>query len=171
MQALLAVSLAAALMTPMTLQVEVERERGALKMHFDLVDGLPASFEEALPSGAHVRVTYEVRVRAQRRYWWSRRIWSGTAVSQVAFDPVTGRYLCELILDDVIVASLETEQAARARRWLISPPPVRVMLPPSRRALRLRIRSRAIFSSTTTWLIFPTAEGTDWVEVRLEAEP
>jgi hypothetical protein len=64
MQALIAVSLAAALMTPMTLQVEVERERGALKIHFDLADGLPASFEEALPSGANVRVTYQVRVRA-----------------------------------------------------------------------------------------------------------
>lgn len=171
MQAFLAVSLAAALMTPMTLHVEVERERGALKMRFDLGGGLPASFEEALPSGAHVRVTYEVRVRAHRRLWWNRRIWSGAAVSTVAFDPVTGRYLCELILDDVIVASLETEQVDDAREWLVAPPPVRVLLPPTRRPLRLRVRSRAIFSSSTTWLIFPSIEGTDWVEVRLEAEP
>jgi hypothetical protein len=89
----------------------------------------------------------------------------------VAFDPVTGRYLCELILDDVIITSLETEVPSEARQWLTAPPPVRVVLPPSRKALRLRVRSRAVFSSSTTWLIFPSVDGTDWVEVRLEAEP
>jgi hypothetical protein len=152
------------------LAIEVEREWGALKTRLRLLAGLPEPFEEALPSGALVQVRYELRVRALRRYWWDRKVWSGTAKANVAFDPVTGRYRCELVLDDVIIASQETASADEARDWLTSPQQIRIILPGSKRTLHLHIRARAVFSTSTKWLIFPSAEGTDWVEVQLEAQ-
>ncbi len=153
------------------LQVEVERERGALKTSFRLLTGIPEPFEQALPSGAQVRVSYELRVRARRRYWFDRKVWSGSAAATVTFDPVIGRYRCELILDDVIVASQESDSADKARGWLTAPPPVRLMLEGSKHTLYLRVKIRAVFTSSTKWLVFPAVAGTEWVEVKLEAEP
>jgi hypothetical protein len=152
------------------LVIEIERERGALKTRLHLLAGLPEPFEQALPSGALVQVRYELRVRVLRRYWWDRKVWSGTAKANVAFDPVTGRYRCELVLDDVIIASHETDSADEARAWLTSPQQIRIILPGSKRSLHLHIRARAVFSTSTKWLIFPSSEGTDWVEVQLEAQ-
>jgi hypothetical protein len=171
MQTLLVVCVVATLAIPGPLQIEVERERGALRTSFILRQQLPPSIVEALPSGAQVRVTYELKIRARRRLWWDRRVWTGSAVSTTAFDPVTGRYRCELALDDVIVATTEVDSAEEARGWLTAPPPVRLVLPMTKRTLRLRIRARAVFSSTTKWLIFPSVEGTDWIEVSLGGEP
>jgi hypothetical protein len=171
MQTLLVVCFVAAAAAPQDpLQIDVERERGALKTSIRLQTGLPEPFEQALPSGALVQVRYELRVRARRRYWWDRKVWSGTAKANVAFDPVTGRYRCELVLDDVIIASHETASADKAREWLIAPPQIQVMLPGAKRTLHLRIKARAVFSSSTKWLILPSVEGTEWVEVRLEAQ-
>ena len=53
-------------------------------------------------------------------------------------------------------------------RWLTDPPPVRVELPEERRRANLRVRVRAVFSSGTTWLIFPTQDATPWAEITLE---
>jgi len=55
-----------------------------------------------------------------------------------------------------------------ARSWLTSPPAVEVALPEARRDAVLRVRARAVFASGTTWLVFPTTEGTDWLEVQVE---
>jgi len=85
-----------------------------------------------------------------------------------AFDAVTGRYRCEIILDGIITESKEAESAEEALLWLISPPPVRVELPEERRQAALKVRVRAVFSSGTTWLIFPTQNATPWVETSLD---
>jgi hypothetical protein len=52
----------------------------------------------------------------------------------------------------------------------MAPPAVEVPLPKGRRDAFLRVRVRAVFSSGTTWLVFPSTEGTGWVEVKLEAQ-
>jgi hypothetical protein len=98
-------------------------------------------------------------------------MWHGEITSSVAFDPVVGRYRCELVLDRVIVATRETPSPTEALAWLRSPPPVRLDLPAGRRTADLLVRVRAVYASATRWLMFPSVEGTDWVEVRLESGP
>ena len=150
------------------LEVEAARVRDAVELRLGLRQDLPSAVEEALPSGAVVRVVYPVRVRSARWLLWDRRVWKGDVVSSVVFDPVTGRYRCELVLDGVIVAARETSVADDARRWLQDPPPVRLSLPAGRREEALHIRVRAVFSSSTVWLVFPSVTGTEWVEVPIE---
>jgi hypothetical protein len=116
-------------------------------------------------------VAYPLRVRARRRLLWDRRVWRGHIICTVAFDPVTGRYRCELLLDSVIVASAEVSEAEDARRWLRAPPAVRLALPASKRPPQLLVRIRAVFASSTKWLLFPSVEGSDWVEVAVEPVP
>jgi hypothetical protein len=153
------------------LVIHVERQRDTLEVSFELTAPLPEAFIAALPTGAQVRVVYPVRLRARRSLIWDRRLWRGEVTSAVAFDPVIGRYRCELVLDQVIVASTETDAAEAAIAWLRSPPAVRLDLPPGRRVPELAVRVRAVFASATHWLLFPTIEGTDWVEARVEGSP
>ncbi len=49
--------------------------------------------------------------------------------------------------------------------WLKAPPSVRLVLSDYKKPDRLVLRARAIFSKTTTWLVFPDRTGTDWVTV------
>ncbi len=135
---------------------------GALEIHLRLEAPLPAPFEAALPSGAVVRVLYPIAVREVRAFWRDRKVWEGTAEALVRFDPLTGRYRCQLLLDEVVVATRETASAQAARRWLTEPPPVRLAVAPTRRPLR--VRARAVFTSGARWLVLPATTGTDWVE-------
>jgi hypothetical protein len=164
MPAVLAAVLAATLLGSQPLAISAERDRDTLTLSVELKQVLPPSFEAALPSGALVRVVYQIQVRAERRVLWDRKIWKGTVVSTASFDPITGRYRCELTLDEIVVASREFESAEDARGWLTRPPPVRLALKPSKALLDLRVRARAVFSSTTVWLVFPATEGTEWIE-------
>ena len=59
----------------------------------------------------------------------------------------------------------------QAREWLTAPPAIDVPIPEARREATLRVRVRAVFASGTTWLVFPTTDGTDWLEVRLDPVP
>ncbi len=147
------------------LTVAVSRQRDALELRVHLVAELPDPLVSALPTGAQVRVVYPIRFRAQRRLMWDRRLWRGEVAATVTFDPVVGRYRCELVLDRVIVAAEETQSHDQALAWLRSPPAVRLELPPGRRAGDLVVRVRAVFSATTRWLLFPVDVATDWVEV------
>jgi len=151
------------------LEVHVHRSGGALEVKLKLNAALPECISDALPSGAEVSVTYAVQVRRRRHLLWDPKIWDGNAVATVTFDPLTGRYRGELLLNDVIVASKEMTRATRAIEWLRSPPAFRLLLPRTKRALTLR--ARAIFSTGTTWLIFPSAQGTGWVRVRVTGAP
>ncbi len=163
---LLTVALAVGSSPP--LEVQLHRSGAALEVQLTLNSPLPASLHEALPSGAQVRVVYPIQVRSRRALLWDRRVWRGELVSTVAFDPVTGRYRCELLLNDVIVASRETTSPDAALDWLRAPPPFRVILPPTRHALYLR--ARAVYSSTTTWLVVPQTEGISWTVVPVREE-
>jgi hypothetical protein len=165
MTGLLSLALAAAVSASPPIALEAVRERGALKVTFQLLEPLPEAVETALPSGAVVRVRYPLRVRSPRRMWWDRKVWRGEVVATVTFDPVTGRYRGEVALDGVIVTSREFETAAAARELLTSPGPVLLALPVDRRLPNLFTRVRAVFSSSTKWLVFPDTEGTDWVEI------
>ena len=109
-----------------------------------------------------------MKVRALRRLLWNRKVWEGEVASRIAFDPVTGRYQCELILDQVIVTSVESLSAEEAEAWLSRPPAVRLSIPFGRRQPELVVRVRAVFASSTKWLVFPSVEGTEWVEVSVE---
>ena len=160
--------LATGLVPPDPLVLEVTRDPAAVEVSFRLAASLPDEISTALESGAEVRLTYPLRVKAKRRGWWDRRLWSGELVTISAFDAVTGRYRCEIILDGIITESKEAESAEEALLWLISPPPVRVELPEERRQAALKVRVRAVFSSGTTWLIFPTQNATPWVETSLD---
>lgn len=151
--------------------VSLARERDALEVRVELLAPLPDALQAALPTGAQVRVVYPLRLRVRRSFMWDRRVWRGEIASSVAFDPVVGRYRCELVLDRVIVATRETASPTEALAWLRSPPSVRLDLPAERRTADLLVRVRAVFASATRWLLFPSVEGTDWVEVRLEGGP
>ncbi len=150
------------------LSIDVERGPEELVIQFTLVEALPESLESVLSSGAKVEINYPLRVYGRRRLFPDRRIWKGVAQSIVSFDAVTGRYRCQLIVSGTTTVSRELDSAEAARQWLAAPPPVEVPLPKARRDAYLRIRVRAVFSSGTAWLVFPTTDGTDWVEVKLD---
>lgn len=156
-----------------SLAVEIAPTRESLEVHLALESDLPQAFEDALPTGAVIRVTYPLRVRVKRTLFWDRRLWHGEVSASAAFDPITGRYRCELLLDEVMVASEERESAERAAQWLTRPPPVRLALRDVKRLERVYVKARAVFSTSTTWLVFPDVEGTDWVEsyVTLPSDP
>ena len=160
--------LATGIVLPDPLVLEVTRDLAAVEVSFRLATPLPDDISAALESGAEVRLTYPLRVKAKRRGWWDRRLWSGELVTISAFDAVTGRFRCGVILDGIITESKEAESAEEALLWLTSPPPVRVELPEERRQATLKVRVRAVFSSGTTWLIFPTQNATPWVETTLD---
>jgi len=149
--------------------IAVDRGPDELVIRIELVEMLPEELEAALSTGSRVAIDYPLRVYARRRIFPDRKIWKGVAQSSVAFDAVTGRYLCQLIVRGTTTVSREVDSATDARRWLVAPPAVEVPIPEARRAAFLRVRARAVFSSGTTWLVFPSTEGTDWVELRLEA--
>jgi len=153
--------------TPMTL--EVARQGDAVVLSVGLPEELPDALAERLSTGATTEIDYALRVYAPRKLIPDRRVWKATAKATVTFDAVTGRFLCQLIVNGDTTASREVDTIAAARRWLRSPPVVEFVVPPGRRDDLLKVRARAVFSSGTSWLIFPTTEGTDWVEVQVEA--
>jgi hypothetical protein len=163
--------LAAAAAVPEPIALEAAREPAAVEISFELVTPLPDDLADALASGAEVRLVYPLRVKAKRRGLVDKRLWSGELVSIAAFDPVTGRYRCQVVLDRIITSTGEVESAEAAHRWLTAPPPVRVELPENRQHANLKIRVRAVFSSGTTWLIFPTQDATPWAEISLDPLP
>lgn len=163
--------LAAGITAPDPLVLTAEREPTVVEVDFALAATPPADIPSALVSGAEVRLVYPLRLKAKRRGWWDRRLWSGELVTIAALDPVLGRYRCQVILDGIITSTGEVESADDALGWLIDPPPIRIELPEPRRQATLKVRVRAIFSSGTTWLIFPTQDATPWIEVSLDPLP
>jgi hypothetical protein len=149
----------------------VVRQPAAVDVSVELVAPLPDELAAALDAGAEVRLAYPLKVKARRKGWFDRRVWSGRLVTIVSFDAVTGRYRCEVVLDGIITKSGELSGVAAARQWLTAPPAVRVELAEERRDDELKIRARAVFSTGTTWLIFPTQDATPWTEIRLPLEP
>jgi hypothetical protein len=165
MPLLLAILLAAQAAASPPIALEVERSDEVLRVSFRLREELPETIEAALPSGALVRIRYPVRVRDPRKLWWDHKLWKGEVVTTVGFDAVTGRYRGEVVLDGVIIASHEFDSSTAAREFLLDPGPVLLALPTKKKTPTLRVRVRAVFSSSTTWLIFPSVEATEWVEV------
>jgi len=164
-----AVMLIASLATD-AMHIGVERGPEELVIRFELLAEVPESVVNTLSSGARIEIDYPLRVYARRRMFPDRRIWKGVARSTVTFDAITGRYLCQLIVNGSTTVSREVDSVEVARQWLTAPPAVEVPLSKGRRDAFLRVRVRAVFSSGTTWLVFPSTEGTDWVEVKLEAQ-
>jgi hypothetical protein len=164
MSGLATLLIASMLVNPASLAVETHRGVDELTVSFRLLDPLPEAIENALPSGAVVRIRYPIRVRSPRRMWRDKRVWRGDAVATANFDPVTGRYRCELVLDGVIVAGTDYDDPADVRDWLAEPGEIRLALPEGRRKSPLKVRVRAVFSSSTKMLVFPSVDGTKWVE-------
>ena len=164
----LALLVAVGVVLPDALLLDGSRDDAALELKVRLAAELPAEPVAALAAGAEVRLAYPLRVKAKRRLWWDRRVWGGEMVTIAAFDPVTGRYRCQAILDGVITSTDEVESADEALLWLAAPPTVRIELPPHRRSDHLKVRVRAVFSRGTAWLIFPTQEATPWIEITLD---
>ncbi len=148
--------------------LEITRGEDTLVLSFSLNQELPESFEETLSSGATAELDYPLRVYGRRRMFPDRKVWKGVARVTVNFDAVTGRYLCQLIVNGDTTASREVQSAEEARSWLKSPPAVEVPLPRARQDAVLRVRVRAVFDSGTTWLVFPATEGTEWLEVQVD---
>jgi hypothetical protein len=149
MSSLAAVFLLVASFASDALLLEVDRRPEELVIRFELLTEMPESVLSTVSSGARIEIDYPLRVY---------------------FDAITGRYLCQLIVNGSTTVSREVESVEVARQWLKSPPAVEVPIPKGRRDAFLRVRVRAVFSSGTTWLVFPSSEGTDWVEVKLEAQ-
>jgi hypothetical protein len=157
--------LAAGVPTADPLTVEANRRSAAVEIAFELADPLPDEVVATLDAGAETRLVYLLRIKAKRKAWWDRRLWSGRLVAISAFDPVTGRYRCSVVLDGVVTSTVEVETVEAARQWLRAPPELTVELPEHRREADLRVRVRAVFATGTTWLIFPTQDATPWTEV------
>ena len=170
MSSLAAAVLLVASLASDVLHVGVDRGPEELVIRFELLAELPESVVGTVASGARIEIDYPLRVYGRRKMFPDRRIWKGVARSTVTFDAITGRYLCQLIVNGSTTVSREVDSVDVALKWLASPPPVEVPLPRGRRDDFLRVRVRAVFSSGTTWLVFPSTEGTDWVEVKLEAQ-
>jgi hypothetical protein len=170
MSSLAAVFLLVASFASDALLLEVDRRPEELVIRFELLTEMPESVLSTVSSGARIEIDYPLRVYARRKMLPDRRVWKGVARATVAFDAITGRYLCQLIVNGSTTVSREVESVEVARQWLKSPPAVEVPIPKGRRDAFLRVRVRAVFSSGTTWLVFPSSEGTDWVEVKLEAQ-
>jgi len=170
MSSLVAAVLLVASLASDALHVGVDRGSEELVIRFELLAEAPASLVNAVSSGARIEINYPLRVYARRRMFPDRRVWKGEARSTVTFDAITGRYLCQLIVNGSTTVSREVDSVEFALQWLTAPPPVEVPIPKGRRDAFLRVRVRAVFSSGTTWLVFPSTEGTDWVEVKLEAQ-
>ena len=170
MSSLVAALLLVASLASDALHVGVDRGPEELAIRFELLVEMPEVVANTISSGARIEIEYPLRVYARRRMFPDRRIWKGVARSTVTFDAITGRYLCQLIVNGSTTVSREVDSVEFALQWLTAPPAVEVPLPKGRRDAFLRIRARAVFSSGTTWLVFPSTEGTDWVEVKLEAQ-
>jgi len=170
MSSLVAAVLLVASLASDALHVGVDRGSEELVIRFELLAETPASVVNAVSSGARIEINYPLRVYARRKMFPDRRVWKGEARSTVTFDAITGRYLCQLIVNGSTTVSREVDSVEFALQWLTAPPPVEVPIPKGRRDAFLRVRVRAVFSSGTTWLVFPSTEGTDWVEVKLEAQ-
>ena len=162
---LLTVSLASEVML-----LEVDRGPEELVVRFELLAEMPESVLSTVSSGARIEVDYPLRVYGRRKMFPDRRIWKGVARATVTFDAITGRYLCQLIVNGSTTVSREVDSVELAQQWLRAPPAVEVPIPKGRRDAFLRVRVRAVFSSGTKWLVFPSSEGTDWVELKLEAQ-
>ncbi len=171
MSGLLAILLATVVSASPPLELDTTLERDTLRVTFRLVEPLPESLEAALPTGAGVSVRYLIRVRSNRKLWWDKKVWKGEAVAEAVFDPVIGRFRCDLVLDGVIVNSREVETLEAARRWLVAPDEIRFAMPESPLKGNLKVRVRAVFSSSTKWLFFPDTEGTRWVERPIASSP
>ncbi|MCW8984152.1 MAG: DUF4390 domain-containing protein [Thermoanaerobaculales bacterium] len=169
MSSLAAAVLLVASLASDTLHVGVDRGPEELVIRFELLAEMPESVVNTVSSGVRIEIDYPLRVYGRRKMFPDRRIWKGVARSTVTFDAITGRYLCQLIVNGSTTVSREVDSVEVALKWLASPPAVEVPLPKGRREAFLRVRVRAVFSSGTTWLVFPSTEGTDWVEVKLEA--
>ena len=152
------------------LHIAVDRGPEELTIRLELLVEMPEVVANTISSGARIEIDYPLRVYARRRLFPDRRVWKGVASATVTFDAITGRYLCQLIVNGSTTVSREVDSVEFALQWLTAPPAVDVDLPKGRRDAFLRVRARAVFSSGTTWLVFPSTEGTDWVEVRLEAQ-
>jgi len=170
MSSLVAAVLLVASLASDALHVAVERGPEELVIRCELLVETPQAVAKTISSGARIEIDYPLRVYSRRRMFPDRRIWKGVARSTVTFDPITGRYLCQLIVNGSTTVSREVDSVEFALQWLTAPPAVEVPLPKGRRDAFLRVRARAVFSSGTTWLVFPSTEGTDWVEVKLEAQ-
>jgi hypothetical protein len=170
MSSLAAAILLVASFTSDALLLEVDRQPEEVVIRFELLVELPESVLSTVSSGARIEIDYPLRVYARRRMFPDRRVWKGVARATVTFDAITGRYLCQLIVNGSTTVSREVESVEVARQWLKAPPAVEVPIPKGRRDAFLRVRARAVFSSGTRWLVFPSSEGTDWVEVKLEAQ-
>lgn len=171
MVSLFSLAVAAALLAPAPLTVHIAPEHQSLDVRVELNVPLPEVFVEALPSGGVVRVIYPLRVRSRRTFWWDGRVWKGEMTSQASFDPITGRYRCDLLLDEIVVASREVDTMNDAVNWLKAPPSVRLVVSDFKKLNRLYLRARAVFSTSTTWLVFPDREGTEWVTVPVVQSP
>lgn len=170
MSSLVAAFLIVASLASDALHVGVDRGPEELAIRLELLAEIPEDVARAISSGARIEIDYPLRVYARRRMFPDRRVWKGVARSTVTFDAITGRYLCQLIVNGSTTVSREVDSVEFARQWLTAPPAVEVPIPKGRRGAFLRVRARAVFSSGTTWLVFPSTEGTDWVEVKLEAQ-
>jgi hypothetical protein len=151
--------------------VSVDRGAEGLEIRFELAEALPQTVETSLSSGATTEIAYSVRVYGRRRFFPDRKIWKGIARATVRFDAVTGRYVCQLIVNGSTTTSGEIDTLDAARGWLRAPPPIEVSLPEARREASLRVRVRAVFASGTAWLVFPSTDGTDWVEISNDPPP
>ncbi len=168
---LASLAIAIAMLAPAPLSIHVSPEPASLAVSVTLETPLSEVVIDTLPSGGIVRIIYPLSVRSHRTFWWDARIWKGQLTSQVTFDPITGRYRCELLLDEIVVATREVETIDEAVAWLTAPPPVRLVLKEVKNLDRLYLRARAVFSSSTTWLGVPDREGTDWVTVPVISVP
>ena len=109
MSSLAAAVLLVASLASDVLHVGVDRGPEELAIRFELLAEMPESVVNTVSSGARIEIDYPVRVYGRRKMFPDRRIWKGVARSTVTFDAITGRYLCQLIVNGSTTVSREVD--------------------------------------------------------------
>ena len=120
MSSLAAAVLLVASLASDTLHVGVDRGPEELVIRFELLAEMPESVVNTVSSGVRIEIDYPLRVYGRRKMFPDRRIWKGVARSTVTFDAITGRYLCQLIVNGSTTVSREVDSVEVALKWLAS---------------------------------------------------
>jgi hypothetical protein len=160
--------LLAAVATP-DLELVLAPAPGRLSVQMALNRELPAQWTQALAAGAPMSITYRMHLLRNRRWLWDRRLARHDVVIKAQRDPLTGVFTLVAELDGEILASAQAESLDDAIRWVKHPPTAELPLPLRHEPLWLIVRAE--FLTHYKMLVFPSTEGTDWLQKAIPEAP
>jgi hypothetical protein len=164
----LALLLAAAASVP-GLEVFLNPAPGRLQVQMAVMRELPEEWTQALAAGAPVSITYRLHLYRNRRWLWDLRLANHELQIKAQRDPLTGVFTLVAEFDEEILASGQAESLEEAVRWVKRPPTVEVAVPLRHEPLWLFVRAE--FFTRYRLLVFPTTDGTEWLQKAIPEAP